>query len=142
RRAERGEERLGVHGRESRLGPMELDDVARAAAPYGEVTGVLGAESADGTRSYLVALGADDARRWLLLDADGAPVDERSRVREVASLVAMSELAAEQAGKDDEARVASPAYLDEVGTSELSSATGIVQAFVNEVEQRYQRPLR
>jgi hypothetical protein len=120
---------------------MELDDVARAAASYGEVTGVLGAESADGTRSYLVALGADGARRWLLLDADARPVDERSRVREVASLVAMAELAAELAGAADEARIASPAYLDEVGTSELGSSTGVVEAFVNEVEQRYERPL-
>jgi hypothetical protein len=121
---------------------MELDEVASAAAAYGEVEGVLAAESADGTRSYLVALGGDDARRWLLLDAEAEPVDERARVREVASLVAMCELAAEQAEQGDEARIASPTYLDEVGTSELGSSTGVVEAFVTEVEQRYQRPLR
>ena len=121
---------------------MELAEVAQAAAAHGEVTGVLAAESAAGERSYLVALGDGDERRWLLLDVEGRPVQERARVREVASLVAMSELAAEFAGKSDEARVASPAYLDEIGTSELAASTGVVDAFVTEVEARYTLPLR
>lgn len=121
---------------------MGLDEIAQAAAAYGEVTGVLAAESAGGERSYLVALGEGDAREWLLLDAAGAPVTERSRVREVASLVAMCELAAEQAGAADEARVASPAYLDATGTSGLAGATAVVEAFVQEVEERYALPLR
>jgi hypothetical protein len=121
---------------------VDLEEIARAAAAHGEVTGVLAAESAGGDRSYLVALGEGDAREWLLLDADGRPVDERVRVLEVASLIAMSEVAAEQVGAADEARVASPAYLDAVGTSELAAATGVVDAFVTEVEQRYKLPLR
>jgi hypothetical protein len=121
---------------------MELDEIARAAAAHGQVSGVLAAESATGERSYLVAFGAGDTRDWLLLDADGKPVDEPARVREVASLVAMSELAAELAGAADEARVASPAYLDAVGTSELAAATAVVEAFVAEVEARYKVPLR
>jgi hypothetical protein len=121
---------------------MELDDVARAAAAHGRVTGVLGAQSAAGERSYLVALGDGDDRRWLLLDADANAVDDRRRVRDVASLVAMCELAAELAGAADEARTASPAYLDEMGTAELGAATGVVDAFVAEVETRYQLPLR
>src|SRR5215831_13206830 len=121
---------------------MELDEVALAAGAHGDVSGVLAAESAGGERSYLVSFGGDDARAWLLLDAAGQPVADRARVREVASLVAMSELAAELAGADDEARVASPAYLDEVGTAELGATTGIVDAFVSEVEARYKLPLR
>jgi hypothetical protein len=121
---------------------VDLEEIARAAAGHGEVTGVLTAESAGGERSYLVALGDGEAREWLLLDADGRPVHERSRLREVASLVAMCELAAEQAGVADEVRIASPGYLDAVGTSELAAATGVVDAFVTEVEQRYKLPLR
>jgi len=121
---------------------MELDEVARAAGTHGEVSAVLAAESAGGEPSYLVSFGEDDAREWLLLDAGGQPVADRSRVREVASLVAMSELAAELAGADDVARVASAAYLDEVGTAELGATTGVVDAFVSEVEARYKLPLR
>ena len=121
---------------------MELDEVARLATAHGEVTGVLAAQSADGERSYLVAFGADDGRQWLLLDDAARPVADRARVREVSSLVALSELAAEAAGKADEARVASPAYLDAVGTSALAASMGIVEAFVAEVEARYKLPLR
>ena len=122
---------------------MELGDVAKAAAAYGEVSGVLAAESAGGDASYLVAFeSGGGARDWLLLDAAGNPVDERPRVREVASLVAMCELAAEHAGAADEARVASPAYLDTVGTSELAASMAVVEAFVAEVEARYKLPLR
>jgi hypothetical protein len=62
-------------------------------------------------------------------------------VREVASLVAMAEVAAELAGEEDVARVASPAYLDTVGTAELGGATALVEAFVAEVEERYAHPL-
>jgi hypothetical protein len=121
---------------------MELDEVARLAAAQGEVTGVLAAESAGGEPSYLVAFGADDDREWLLLDAAAQPVADRPRVREVSSLVAMCELAAEAAGAGDDARVASPAYLDAVGTAELAASMGVVEAFVAEVEARYKLPLR
>jgi hypothetical protein len=121
---------------------MELEEVAGLAAAHGEVTGVLPAESPDGERSYLVALGEDDDRRWLLLDAAAQPVDDRLRVREVASLIAMSELAAEAAGTADEPRVASPAYLDAAGTPDLAAAMSVVEAFVAEVETRYTLPLR
>jgi len=121
---------------------MELEEVARAAAAHGRVRGVLAAESAGGDRSYLVAFGTDEGSDWLLLDAAGQPVDDRIRVREVASLVAMCELAAELAGAVDEARVASAAYLDAVGTSELAASTSVVDAFVTEVEARYKLPLR
>jgi hypothetical protein len=120
---------------------VELEQIAAAAAEHGEVTGVLAAEAVSGQRSYLIAFGQDDAREWLVLDAEARPVDDRVRVLEVASLVVMCELAAELAGQGDEPRVASPAYLDTVGTAELGASTGIVDAFVAEVEQRYKLPL-
>jgi len=120
---------------------MQLDEVARLAAAHGDVTGVLAAESADGEASYLVAFGADEAREWLLLDAAAQPVADRTRVREVASLVAMCELAAEAASTADEARIASPAYLDAHGSSQLAASMGVVEAFVAEVEAGYKLPL-
>jgi len=120
----------------------ELERAAGVASAHGPVSGVLAADPAGGGRSYLVAYGEDDDRCWLLVDETGQPADERVRVREVASLVAMCELAAELAGQEDEARVASPELLDTVGTRDLGAATGIVEAFVAEVEERYRLPLR
>jgi len=120
---------------------MDAEQVAVAAARHGAVTGVLAAESASGRRSWLVAFGDGETRQWLVVDANGEPVEERVIVREVASLVAMAELAAELAGEDDVARVASPTYLDAVGTAQLGAATPVVEAFVAEVEERYRLPL-
>jgi hypothetical protein len=76
----------------------DLEQAAAAASPRGEVSAVLAAEPASGRRSYLVALGDDDNRSWLVLDEAFQPVDDRERVREVASIVVLSELAGELAG--------------------------------------------
>jgi hypothetical protein len=168
----------------------ELERIAVAAAAHGEVSAVLAAEPAGRGRHYLVALGEDEARAWLVLDAAGEPVRERGLVREVASLVVMCELAEELSGggqlddlrtrlarlrmteqppgieaAEDAAlelervlgappRVASTAFLDDVGTatraleealgqmespfaSALRSSTGAVDGFLAEVETRY-----
>ena len=151
---------------------------------------MLAAEPASRRALYLVALGADEARRWLVLDDDGAAVDARDDVRDTASIVALCELADDLAGGGDleqlraqlaqvrmveqppgieeaeEAalalervigappRVASPAYLDEVGVATLAlerrsarssspfseairGASGAVEEFVSEVERGY-----
>ena len=121
------------------------DDLQRIAAARDGVSAVLAAETTSGARSYLLALGDDEQRLWLVVDDAGAPVDERERVREVASLVAMCEIAAEVAEAPDAARLASPAYLDEVPAGlgdALASASGAVEGFVHEVETRYAVPLR
>ena len=168
----------------------DLGRIAAAAAEHGRVTAVLAAEPASGLRRYLVALGDDGARVWLVLDDGGAVVTQRDEVRDTASIVAMCELAEDLAGGGDleqlraelarvriveqppgieEAedaalalehvvgvppRVATPAFLDEVGaatvaleralgesTSPFSSAirgaTGAVDEFVREVERDY-----
>jgi hypothetical protein len=173
----------------------QLERVAVAAATYGPVSGVLAAEPGSGGRAYLVALGEDDARVWLVLDGELRPVGERELVREVASVVVLCELAIELAGGGrleelrsglaglgaseappglDAAqlaaaeleqvigsppRVASAAYLDRVGeatrrlerafgehasplASALAAHTGVVEAFVAEVEGRHGVPLR
>ncbi len=76
----------------------ELERIATATGGDDTVSGVLAAEPAQGSRLYLVAFGEDEARQWLVVDEAAAPVTERGRVREVASIVAMCELAEELAG--------------------------------------------
>jgi len=76
----------------------DLGRAAAAAAAFGQVSGVLAAEPADGRRAYLVALGDGEERLWLALDAALEPVGERDRVRELASIVVLCELAGELAG--------------------------------------------
>ena len=173
----------------------DLERIAGVASGHGEVVGVLAAEPATGLRLYLVALGAEEERRWLVLDDTGAVVERRDDVRDAASIVAMCELSAELAGGGDleqlraqllqvrmveqppgiedvetvalalehtvgsPPRLASPAYLDEVGAAtlaleralgELSSpfsealraGTGAVEAFVRDVERGYLVDLR
>jgi hypothetical protein len=172
----------------------ELERTAAAASAFGAVTAVLAAEPAGRGRLYLVTLGEDDARRWLVLDEAGEPVIDRGVVREVASIVLMCELAEELSGggRLDELRthlaqlrmteqplgieaaeeaalelervigapprVASTAFLDEVGAATLAleqamgevdspfagalrSSTGAMDGFLAEVEARYRLPL-
>jgi hypothetical protein len=76
----------------------DLDQAARAAAAHGPVAAVLGAEPQSAERTYLVALGDGQSRRWLVLDWTLQPVQARERVREVASIVVLCELAVELAG--------------------------------------------
>jgi hypothetical protein len=77
------------------------DDLAvagQAAGAYGHVSAVLAAEPEAGRRCYLVALGDDEERGWLVLDASFAPETDRERVRAAASIVVLCELAGELAG--------------------------------------------
>jgi hypothetical protein len=80
----------------------ELEAVAaRAAEHAGEgesVTAVIPADSSSG-RVYLVAFRqGDEETSWLLLDAGGEPVLERAAVRDAASVIALVELAEDNAG--------------------------------------------
>jgi hypothetical protein len=79
----------------------DLERIAAAAAEHGPVSGVLAAEPGRGRRLYLIALGPDDNREWLVLDDAGAPVSGRDDVRDTASIVAMCELAGDLAGGGD-----------------------------------------
>ena len=80
----------------------ELDGAARAAATYAEdgeeVAGVLAAEPVSGERLYVCAFQRGEERRWLVLDAEGSAVTDRTRVREAVSIAAVCELAEETAG--------------------------------------------
>ncbi|HEY3962273.1 MAG TPA: hypothetical protein VGL84_07075 [Gaiellaceae bacterium] len=125
----------------------DLVRIAEAASAHGEVGAVLAAEPDGGTRVYLVSL-AGPERSWVVLDDAGTPVDERARVRETASIVAMSEVVGELVG-DQPPRLATPAYLDEAGNGmaqpladAIRAATGAVDEFVLDVERGYLMPLR
>lgn len=72
------------------------------AGPGEELAGVVAAEPAPGRRVYLCAFRADGEQvGWVALDGSGAPVEDRSAVREAASIVALCELAEESAGGGD-----------------------------------------
>jgi hypothetical protein len=114
---------------------QELAAAADAAAPYGEVVGVLAAEPAPGRREYLVGLGGEEGSRWVVLDAGGRPRDRREEVRSVAAIVALCELAGDLAGGGDLAalrqelarvRIAEGADVEaaEAATIELERAIG------------------
>jgi hypothetical protein len=123
---------------------MALEDdlarIARLAAARGDVTAVLAAEPTSGVRLYVVAFGEGDGRRWLVLDDSGHVVETEEDIRAAASIVALAELTAELAGVDDEPRLATPAYLDDVGaqvSDSLRGATGVIEAFVDDVLDGY-----
>jgi hypothetical protein len=83
----------------------ELARIAAAAAAHAEpgenVEGVIAAEPVAGARVFLCAFARGEARSWLALDADGAPIASRTLVREAASISALCELADEAAGGGD-----------------------------------------
>jgi hypothetical protein len=84
----------------------ELERIAALAAPLAQpgehVVGVLPAEPQPGERAYLCTFeAADGTRSWLVLDAGGEAVDDRLRVRDTVTILALCELAEETAGGGD-----------------------------------------
>ncbi len=114
-----------------------------------ELVGVVPAEPASGLRLYVCAYGREEEATWLVLDATGVPVEERALVRDAVSIAAVCEVAEEAAGIEPNApRVASPAYLDELGSGSgpelagaVKGATGPVDELLRDVERGYKRPL-
>jgi hypothetical protein len=133
----------------------ELRRIAEAAVGYAgedeELAGIVPAEPSPGVRVYLCAYRHGEETSWLVLDADGAPVEDRSLVRDAVSIAALWELANELGGDEpDGTKVASPALLDEAGASAedsaafaqaIAQATGTVDELVRDVERGYKRPL-
>ena len=123
------------------------DDLAAAAdraAAFAEVgerlDAVLAAEPSSGRRVYLCAFSGGEARTWLVLGHEG-PVTKRDVVREAVSLTALCEVVGEAVG-DEPPRLASPAYLDELGTPEVvASALPAVESLTQEVEAAYKAEL-
>jgi hypothetical protein len=132
----------------------DLRRVAEAAAAFADegedVTGVVPAEPASGIRLYVCAYGKPEATDWLVLDATGVPVEDRSLVREAVAIAALCEVAEEAAGVEPAMpRVASPARLDELGAAggpelaaAITNATETIEELVRDVERGYKRVLR
>ena len=79
----------------------ELEGIAASVALFAnegeELVGVLAAEPASGERLYVCAFAREEERSWLVVDAEGAPVEDRARIREAVSIAAVCELAEETA---------------------------------------------
>lgn len=85
----------------------DLGRVAEAVRRHGELVAVIAAEPEPGERAYLCAFAdGEAARRWLVVDAAGAAVRQRRRVRDAVTIAALCELAEETAfvGDLDELR--------------------------------------
>jgi hypothetical protein len=143
--------------RPSKLAAMELDRALRRiaetagkhAAEGEEVSGIVPAEPASGIRLYVCAYADGEAATWLVLDATGVPVEDRSLVHDAVSIAALCEVAEDAAGIEPEApRVASPALLDELGArggtavaAAVKGAADAVDELVRDVERGYKLPL-
>ena len=119
------------------------------AADGEDLVGIVPAEPANGLRLYVCAYGKQDKATWLVFDATGVPVEERALVRDAVSIAALCEVAEEAAGVEpDGPRIASPAYLDQLGSGAgpelagaVKGATGTVEELLHDVERGYKRPL-
>jgi hypothetical protein len=132
---------------------QELRRIAEVAVTYArdgeELTGIVPAEPAVGVRLYLCAYRDGEETSWLVLDADGSPVEDRTLVRDAVSIAALYELAEEAAGKGEDGgpRVATPAELDALGSSAevveaIKQGTGTIDELLRDVERGYKGPLR
>jgi len=131
---------------------QELRRIAEVAVTYcrdgEELSGIVPAEPAAGARVYVCAYRDGEETSWLVLRTDGAPVEDRSLVRDAVSIAALYELAEEAAGaEDDEPRVATPAGLDALGSSAsvleaIKQGTGTIDELVRDVERGYKVPLQ
>ena len=126
---------------------QELRRIAEVAVAYcrdgEELAGIIPAEPAVGMRLYVCAYRDGEETSWLVLRADGSPVEDRSLVRDAVSIAALYELAEEATGSpDEEARVASPALLDALSGSPnvveaIKAGTGTVDELLRDVERGY-----
>ena len=130
---------------------MALDQELRRIAEVGvtycrdgeELVGIIPAEPSVGVRLYVCAYRDGEEASWLVLQADGSPVEDRSLVRDAVSIAALYELAEEATGSaDEEARVPSPALLDALSSEPnaveaIKSATATVDELLRDVERGY-----
>jgi hypothetical protein len=119
------------------------EKAAAFAAPNERVAAVLAAEPSEGARVYICSYEDDANRSWLVLDESGEALTGRVLVREAVTLVALCEIAEEMAGIDVVLpRLATPAYLDRVGTPDVAASLQAVDALLEDVESAYKRELR
>jgi len=131
----------------------DLRRIAEAAGTFAaegeEVAGIVPTEPGNGIRLYVCAFGAEQETSWLVFDATGVAVEERSLVHDAVSIAALCEVAEEAAGIEPDApRIASPARLDELGgkapeevAAALRAADGTIAELLRDVERGYKRAL-
>jgi hypothetical protein len=118
------------------------EKAAEFAAPGERVSAVLAAEPSEGSRVYIYSYEGDGNRSWLALDEGGEPLTSRVRLREAVSLVALCEIAEEAAGIEVELpRLATPEYLDRIGTPDVAASLQAVDALLQDIESAYKREL-
>lgn len=134
----------------------ELRRIAEVAVTYcrdgEELAGIIPAEPGTGGRVYVCAYSDGEDASWLVLDAEGKPVEDRVLVKDAVSIAALCELAEEAGGgANGEPVLATPMHLDSLGaTAEdrvafaeaMKQATGTVDELVRDVERGYKLPLR
>ena len=128
----------------------------RHASDGEDLAGIVPAEPGSGVRLYVCAFRNGEETSWLVLDADGHAIDDRSLVRDAVSIAALYELAEEVVGaggdepRGEEPRVATPAELDSLGAAAADSAafaaamkqsTATVDELLKDVERGYKIPL-
>jgi len=132
---------------------QELRRIAEVAVTYcrdgEELAGIIPAEPTVGVRLYVCAYRDGEETSWLVLTADGSPVEDRSLVRDAVSIAALYELAEEAVGQaDGEPRVATPAELDALGSSAaevveaVKQGTPTIDELLRVVERGYKTELR
>lgn len=111
---------------------------ARFAAPGETLGAVIAVEPSSGERVYLCAFsGEDGTHSWLALDDAGAPVRNRTRIRDAASIAALVEVAEEStaAPMTAEPRLASPSYLDSLGAGAAGEVAGALQGALPAIDE-------
>ena len=129
--------------------PLE-DDLLRSAEqaasfaePGERVAAALVAEPSEGARVYVYSYERDGTLSWLALDGKGEALTSRSLVREAVSLVALCEIAEEAAGIETvHPRVATPGYLDSIGTPDVAASLQAVDSLLLDVESTYKQELQ
>jgi hypothetical protein len=111
---------------------------ARFAAPGETLGAVIAVEPSSGERVYLCAFsGEDGSHSWLALDDAGAPVRNRTRIRDAASIAALVEVAEESTAAPmvAEPRLASPSYLDSLGAGAAGDVAGALQGALPAIDE-------
>jgi hypothetical protein len=99
---------------------------------------VIAVEPSSGERVYLCAFsGEDGTHSWLALDDAGAPLRNRTRIRDAASIAALVEVAEESTAAPvaSEPRLASPSYLDSLGTGAAGDVAGALQGALPAIDE-------
>ena len=111
---------------------------ARFAAPGETLGAVIAVEPSSGERVYLCAFsGEDGTHSWLALDDAGAPVRNRTRIRDAASIAALVEVAEESTATPvaSEPRLASSSYLDSLGAGAAGDVAGALQGALPAIDE-------